>query len=313
VTSAEAGAGLPGVARVSFRCDGTTCAGRLYAPGPGRAPIVVMAPGFAATALMGLPAVAQRFQAAGFGVLLFDYRGFGASDGSPRHVVDLRGQRDDYRAAVTYARGLPWVDPDRVALFGTSLSAGHVLAVAARDHRIAAVIAQAPFTDGPASLRSMPFRSAVKVGLAGLADGVAAALGRSPRYIRVTGAPGSTAVLATADAEPGFTALAAADPSWRNVVAARVALRLPGYRPGRRARSVSCPVLLCVCDRDVLTPAGPTVRSATARTVVRHYPIGHFDIYTAPWSGRAVADQVHFLTEALPGSSPSSSSRPARP
>src|SRR5438270_6659993 len=106
---------------VTFRSGGDECAAWLYRPdGAGRLPLVVMAHGFSATRELRLDAYAERFCAAGFGALLFDYRHFGASSGEPRQLLDISAQHADYRAAIAYARGLDWVDADRVALFGSS-------------------------------------------------------------------------------------------------------------------------------------------------------------------------------------------------
>ncbi len=63
-----------------------------------------MAHGFGTTRDSGLLPFAERFAAAGCDVLLFDYRGFGGSDGSPRQDVDHRRHREDYHAAVAAAR-----------------------------------------------------------------------------------------------------------------------------------------------------------------------------------------------------------------
>lgn len=52
---------------------------------------------------------------AGFAALVLDYRGFGDSGGTPRQVLDLVGQRADWRAAVAHARATPGVDADRIA------------------------------------------------------------------------------------------------------------------------------------------------------------------------------------------------------
>ncbi|WP_231980993.1 MULTISPECIES: alpha/beta fold hydrolase [unclassified Mycobacterium] len=103
-----------------------------------------MGHGGSATKRLGLPAYAEKFTAAGLAVLAFDYRHFGASGGEPRQVIDVDEQRDDYRAAVRYARGRDDIDPRRVALWGTSLSGGHVLAVAADDPDVAAVGVASP-------------------------------------------------------------------------------------------------------------------------------------------------------------------------
>ena len=115
---------------------------------------VVMAHGFSATRDDGLPAYAEAFCDAGFAVILFDYRHFGASTGQPRQLLDIGRQQDDYRAVVEWARHADGIDPDRIALWGSSFSGGHVVAVAAGDPRIAAVIAQAPFTDSLPAIRT---------------------------------------------------------------------------------------------------------------------------------------------------------------
>ena len=138
---------------------------------------------------------------------MFDYRHFGASAGEPRQLLDISKQQDDYRAAVGYARALDWVDSERVALFGTSFSGGHVLAVAAADQRIAAVVSQCPFTDGLASLPKLGAANIAKATVAGLRDQLAALVGRSAQYIPAVGPPGSFAVMTTPDAQPGFEAL----------------------------------------------------------------------------------------------------------
>ena len=133
-----------------FRSDGLECAAWLYTPeGEGPHPCVVMAHGFSAVREQRLDAYAERFAAAGMAVLVFDYRHFGASQGEPRQLLSIARQLADWRAAVAHARNLPDVDARRVAVWGSSFSGGHVVAVAAGDPAIAAVVSQAPFTDGP--------------------------------------------------------------------------------------------------------------------------------------------------------------------
>ena len=83
---------------------------------------------------------ARGFAAAGLDVVLFDYRGFGGSGGSPRQLVSASRQRRDYHAAIAAARRLPGVDPERIVLWGISYSGGHVVRVAAEDGRVAAVV-----------------------------------------------------------------------------------------------------------------------------------------------------------------------------
>ncbi|MBX5470182.1 MAG: alpha/beta hydrolase [Thermoleophilaceae bacterium] len=285
---------------ILFGAGSDACAAWLYGPadaGEAPLPCVVMAHGFGALRDAGLDAYAERFAAARYRVLLFDYRHFGASGGEPRQLLDIHRQHVDWQAAVEYARSRPDVDPDRIVLWGTSFSGGHVIRTAARDPRIAAVIAQVPFTDGLATLAAGDPRTALKLAAAGLRDVLGALLGRGPHTVAIVGPPGSVAAMTTPDAEPGYMRLVPPGSAFRNEVAARIALRVGWYRPLRDAPKVSCPLLVLVGDHDAVTPPGPAIevaRSAPKGELVR-YPIGHFDIYVGEWFERAISDQLAFL------------------
>jgi cephalosporin-C deacetylase-like acetyl esterase len=287
---------------VTFHSADAWCAAWLYRPqAAAPRPLVVMAHGFSATREMRLDAYAERFASAGLGVLLFDYRHFGASGGEPRQLLDIARQHADYRAAIEHARSLDWVDWSRIALFGSSFSGGHVLVVAASDQRIAAVVSQCPFTDGLATLRVLGVSDATRLTVHGLRDQAAALRGGPPHYIPAAGEPGTLAVMTTPDALPGMRAITPAQSRWENRVAARIALRVAFYRPGLAASRIAAPVLFCVCDHDRLCPPERTVQLArkNPRAEVRRYPIGHFDIYVGEYFERAVSDQVDFLVRQL--------------
>jgi pimeloyl-ACP methyl ester carboxylesterase len=289
---------------VVFESQGSECAGWLYRPqGEGPLPLVVMAHGFSATRELRLDAYAERFEAAGLGVLLFDYRHFGASSGEPRQLLDIGRQHRDYHAAIAYGRDLDWVDRSRIALFGSSFSGGHVLAVAAQDGQVAAVVSQCPFTDGIATLGALGARNALRLTIAGLRDQLGAIFGRLPHYIPAVGPPGSSGVMTTPDSEPGMRAIVPAQTKWENRVAARIALRVALYRPGRAARKLACPVLVCVCEQDSLAPAEVAAKYAASapRGEVKRYPVGHFEIYVEPTWSDAVAAQTEFLAGHLLG------------
>jgi len=142
-----------------------------------------------------------------------------------------------------------------------------------------------------------------KATLAGLRDQLGAWAGRGPRYIPSVGPPGSLAMMSTPDSQAGFQGLLPEHSRWENRVAARIALRLASYRPGRSAAKVACPALFCICDDDALAPAKLTVKFAAAspRGEVKRYPVGHFEIYVGETWERAVADQTAFLVRHLGG------------
>ena len=96
-------------------------------------PAVVMAHGFSGVKEQYLDDFAEVFAKAGLATLVFDNRNFGASEGEPRQEIDPIQQVRDYRHAITFARTLPEVDRDRIGVWGTSYSGGHVLMVGAID------------------------------------------------------------------------------------------------------------------------------------------------------------------------------------
>ena len=107
---------------VNFEVDGTALKAWLYLPqnAPARAPCIVLGNGFGGTREMGLAPYAERFQTAGFAALVFDYRHFGASEGEPRQLIWIPCQLEDWAAAIRHARSRPEIDPDKIALWGTS-------------------------------------------------------------------------------------------------------------------------------------------------------------------------------------------------
>jgi len=128
--------------------DGTTLRGWWYAP-PEPSAAIAMAHGFSAVKEMALDAYAERFCAAGFGVLVYDHRNLGASDGEPRQEIDPWGQVWDFRRALDWLEGRADVDPERLGLWGSSFSGGEAIIVAACDERVRAVVANVPLAGFP--------------------------------------------------------------------------------------------------------------------------------------------------------------------
>jgi pimeloyl-ACP methyl ester carboxylesterase len=292
---------------VFFTSGGARCAAWHY-PGDSSA-CVVMAGGFAMTKEPATDLFARRFQEAGFGVLAFDYRGFGHSGGEPRLVAPVRAAREDWRAALAFAGSLPGVDPARVAAWSFSASAGHVLRVAAQGgSRIAAVVAQTPNADGLASARLAGRYQKPGAMLRFMAravlDAAGSVVGRAPLLVPLVGEPGTVAMLTTPDAREGSAALTAGGryPDWRQEVAARSALRLVFYRPGRAASRIRCPLLVMVCDEDrsaAPDPAAAAARRAPLGELVR-LPGGHYAPFFAAHE-QALQAQLSFLQRHLLG------------
>ncbi|MGH9260790.1 MAG: alpha/beta hydrolase [Acidimicrobiales bacterium] len=289
---------------VRFSSGDTECAAWHY-PGTNGA-CVIMAGGFAVTKGPGTDLFAGRFHAAGFTVLAFDYRHLGDSGGQPRQIQRIREQIGDWQAAIAFAPTLPGVDPTRVGVWGFSLSGGHVLRVAARNPQVAAAIAQTPNADGPAATRNAarhqkPLAMLRFTGRAVL-DGLGSLVGRQPLLVPLAGEPGTVALLTTPDALDGGRALDPDNryPDWQQEVAARSALRVGFYRPGRDASRVQCPLLVLVCDQDQSALAEPAVRAAqrAPRGELVRMPGGHYEPFLGGHE-RAAEAELSFLRRRL--------------
>lgn len=292
-----------------FESAGIRCSASIYrsaSTSAAKAPVIVMAHGFGCVRALRLPAYAQRFAAAGYVVVVFDYRYFGDSEGRPRQLLDIPAQLDDWRAAIAWARRLDGVDPERVVAWGTSLSGGHVITLAATGTTLSAIIAQVPHVSGFAAVRSAGIRHGAQLLPAALEDCCHALIRQPPRYLDSVGALGSSSIINSEDALLAVEKMSAVDgldlQDIPMTVAARIVLWIGFYSPIRRAGAVTCPALIQVARDDALCPAsaGRQAAARMARATLKVYPAQHFEVYVEPLFDTVVADQLEFLHSVAP-------------
>ncbi|MGH9105004.1 MAG: alpha/beta hydrolase [Acidimicrobiales bacterium] len=135
---------------VSFYSEGSEVAGLWRTPDGGSPPwrAIVQGPGW-----LGLKDAKlyvryhEALTAAGFAVLVFDYRGFGDSQGE--RALSMRGQLQDLQAAVTYMTTRDDVDADAIGAFGSGgTGGGNAVLLAGSDRRVRATVSQLPVADG---------------------------------------------------------------------------------------------------------------------------------------------------------------------
>lgn len=294
---------------IEFQSRGARCRGWLYRPAGAearRVPAIVMAHGFSAVKEMFLPAFAERFCAAGFGVLVFDFRFLGESDGEPRGQVFPWEQHEDYRNALSWIARQPGIDASRIGIWGTSYSGGHALHLAAFDRRVKAVVAQVP------AIRIWPvlLERAGRAGLDALLALVSA--DRAERFatgklseIPVVAGPGEPCVLAAPDAWEWFVNSGSSiAPSWRNAVTLESLEKMLEYDPPGAIELIApTPLLVIAAKRDSLIPIEP-LRAAFARAGepkrLVELDCGHFDVYdTEPFFARAAGAAADWFREYL--------------
>jgi fermentation-respiration switch protein FrsA (DUF1100 family) len=292
---------------IEFNAEGVTLRGWHYVPDSGRGPFptIVMAHGSAALKEQYLDRYAEVFATAGLASIVYDHRNFGASDGDVRQEIDPILQMRDYRNAITFGMTLPKVDPDKIGAWGTSLSGGHVLMLAALDRRVKCVVAQVPTISGGAgSLRRTR------------ADQMAASRARfdEDRKNRFVGKPPGTMPLVAedpmtacfnggADAWAFFQESLKVAPTRKNEVTLRSAEMLREYEPGSYIKRISpTPLLMIVGNRDVLTATDLALQAYNRALEPKKLVLldgGHYDPYVNLFSVSSGAARDWFVKHLL--------------
>lgn len=286
--------------------DGTTLRGELFRPdGAGPHPAITMAHGYAGTKDHGLGRFARRFADSGFTVLLHDHRGFGVSDGTPRHDVDPWQQIEDWRRAISFLESDPQVDPERIGLWGTSYAGGHALVLGATDRRIRCVVSQVPTISGyQQGLRRVAPDAVSALDEAFAADERARFRGEPPRYQRIVSAdPVEPASYRAPDAID-FYLQPLPEGRWENrvTVASTRAARM--YEPGQWIARISpTPLLMVVATHDAITVtdlALAAYEQALQPKALELIPGGHFDPYLVQFDRTSAAALAWFETHLMP-------------
>jgi fermentation-respiration switch protein FrsA (DUF1100 family) len=290
---------------IEFDAEGTTLRGWLYLPdkGDGPFPTVVMSHGFSAVKEMYLDCYAERFAAAGVASLVYDNRNFGASDGEPRQEIDPWAQVRDYRHALTFASSITEVDANRLGIWGSSYSGGHVLVVAAIDRRVRCVVSQVPLISGWRNVLRL-----VRADLVAMyreqfdADRAARYRGEPPAMVPVVSeGVFDPCALPTADSWQWFTETGkTVAPSWHNEVTLRSVEMLTEYEPGVYIQRISpTPLLMIVGALDHLTVADEALAAYAQALEPKELVLlagGHFGAYTIEIESSAGAAADWFTT-----------------
>jgi len=269
--------------------DGVTLHGWYYLPEGSQdsLPAIVMAHGYSAVKEMYLDSFADVFCDAGFGVLVYDNRNLGASDGEPRGEIDPWRQINDYRDAITFAGGLPEIDKNRIGVWGSSYSGGHVIVVGALDRRVKCVVCQVPLISGLRNARRL-VRSDLFATTRAMfdADRESRYAGNPPTMIPVVAEnPGDPCALPTDDSTTFFfETQKLRAPVWLNEVTLKSSEMFFEYEPGAYIANISpTPFLMAVASGDHLVPvdiACEAYEKALEPKKLIVLPGGHFDAYT---------------------------------
>lgn len=294
---------------VEFGSIGATLRGWLFRSASDPAPGLVMAHGFSATRHMTIDRYAEAISSAGFHVLVYDHRGFGASEGEPRYEVNPWVQARGYIDALQFLTGIEGVDPHRLAVWGDSTSAGVASVVAAADKRVRAVVLQVPsFGD-----KAPPADPDGKL-FATLRDAVLSAdvlsFGRpvlGPVPVVSSDQVRHPSALKPLTAYRWFVEYGGRLGSqWVNDATVALGDQPLPWQPGLSGPHIDVPVLMIVSPEDEMVRANPTVARQVFETLNGpkewySIPGGHFGMlyYPSELYSEAQAVQVSFLRRWL--------------
>ena len=290
--------------------DNVTLRGWLYLPDAAKDPIpaIVMAHGYSAVKEMYLDKYAEVFAAAGLGVLVYDNRNFGASDGEPRQEIDPWAQVRDYRDTITFASSLPEIDNTRIGVWGSSYSGGHALVVAAIDRRVKCVVSQVPLVTGLENARRL-VRADIWATVREMfsKDRTARYAGKPPAMIPVVTPPGKPfdpCALPTPDSWEWFTETQKLRaPSWKNEVTLRSVEMLHEYEPKVYIPAISpTPLLMIVGRTDHLTMVELALAAYEEALEPKKLVImdgGHFGAYVETFDESSSAARDWFVQHLL--------------
>lgn len=279
---------------VEFNAEGTILRGWLYRPKSGneKLPAIVMAHGYNCIKELYLDNFAEVFAKNGHAVLAFDNRNFGDSDGNVRQELDPWQQVRDYRHAITFMQTQPFVDPNKIGIWGTSYSGGHVLVVAAIDKRVKCVVSQVPTISGWKTMqrRTQP-GDWDKLRKQFVEDRMNRFKGNPPLLVPMITDPNANvqASHTSADAWEFFTGKNAPQEDqwrfkkWRNEVTLRSIEMYSEYEPGSYIERIApTPLLMLVAENDVVAVTDEALGAFNRAREIKKlhiFPGGHFSAY----------------------------------
>ena len=263
--------------------------------------VIIMAHGLAALRQFKLIQYTQRFAQTEYAVEQIDYRYWGGSTGRPRQLVSIQFQLEDWRTMIAHIFERKSVDNRRIVLWGTSLSGGYVLNLAAELKNVQAVIAQIPFVDGAESAKLYPLQKLPKALKISSQDYMGAKVSMAPKTLPVVSHK-DLCFMPTADSYSGYLSIVNPDYYWSGEIPARIFFNLIRYRPILDVRKISVPVLFIASKQDSLIPIESSRETATniAPFVEYHeWDMQHFDIYHGQWFEKAITTQLEFLHQYI--------------
>lgn len=211
-------------------------------------PVIILCHGFCGIRDILLPQFAEAFTRAGFVTITFDYRGFGDSEGERGRLIPEM-QIDDIVTVINWAKEQPFIDEERVGLWGTSLGGGHVFGAAVKGGGVKCIVSQLAFADGEKNITHHMSSEEKKEFISTLEklDAVKKASGRE-KFVSIT------RVLNDNESKKFFEENRTQYPDMDIKIPFLTVKEMLAYKPVQYAAQVTCPSLIVVAEKDTVNP-----------------------------------------------------------
>jgi len=297
---------------IEFESQEAILRGRLYLPDANskQLPVVIMAHGFTTT-INGMTAdkYAEAFREAGFAVLLYDHRNLGISEGEPRQEINFWVQARGYIDGIDFVSCQKEINPEKIAVWGASMSAREAFLVGSVDERVKAILCMIPaFGDEPfledhdGSLYVLAKQTLLSHRIKDLTHSTSQ---RMP--IVSADQIGSPSVLKELTAYRWFIEYGGRFGSnWKNEISIATIETPEAYHIGQCASHIKAPILMVVAENDEMTGASPKISLEVFNCIKQEKEWvdiegGHFGLLYFPGTlfDKSSKAQIDFLNKYL--------------
>lgn len=263
-----------------------------------QSPVVILCHGFGGIQEILLPAFADAFLAAGLSVITFDYLGFGASDGERGRLLPTL-QIDNIVSVIDWAKSLPSIDSERIALWGTSLGGGHVFGAAIKRPELKCIISQLSFADGE-KIVTGNMTQEDKISFCSTLNKMVEKREKTGKEMFVP----ITKVLSDSESKAFFEANKSKYPLMDIKIPFLTVQEMMHYKPYENARNINLPVMVVVAGKDIVNPPEQGIELYNAvgsdeKLLYVEDDASHYDVYEGQYFDNVIPHQIEFLNKYL--------------
>ncbi|BCD99480.1 alpha/beta hydrolase [Marinagarivorans cellulosilyticus] len=284
---------------INYLSGGSNIAADLYLPSDltKPVPLIVMCHGFCGVKELLLPGFAEQFQQAGFAVITFDYRGFGASEGEAGRLQPAL-QIEDIKATIDFAVQMSIIDVDKIALWGTSFGGANAIVAAVEDARVKCLAVQVTFGNGERVITG-DLNEAETTKLLGSLEKMQARKAQGGKEMWVPIAK----VLSDEQSKAFYSRYAEEFPALKTKIPFLTTAETLAHKPENYLSDLNAPLHITVAEQDGVNPPAESYslfdKAKEPKQLLSIAGATHYDIYEGEYLAQVSAAQIAWFKQYL--------------